>query len=119
MVPLRARTLTPDEDKALARITRSRKLCAGRVRRAQIVLLSTRGLLAEEIAEELHIHERPARRWIGRFNQRGLDGLDEGKGIGTSPLCSLVARAYQVAYLLVSRALELDATQPFGPIARP
>ena len=71
MVPLRARTLTADEDKALTRITRSRKLCAGRVRRAQIVLLSTRGLLAEE----LHIHERTARRWIARFNQRGLDGV--------------------------------------------
>jgi transposase len=42
------------------------------VRRAQIVLLSTRGLLAEEIVEELHIHERTARRWIARFNQRGL-----------------------------------------------
>jgi predicted DNA-binding transcriptional regulator len=82
MVPLRARTLTPDEDKVLARITRSRKLCAGRVRRAQIVILSTRGLLVQEIAEELHIHERTARRWIARFNQRGLDGLDEGKRSG-------------------------------------
>jgi transposase len=45
-------------------------------------LLSDRGRLAGEIADELHIHERTVRRWLGRFNQHGLDGLDEGKRSG-------------------------------------
>jgi transposase len=52
------------------------------VRRAQIILLSQRGFLAAEIAQELHIHERTARRWIARFNHCGLAGLDEGRRTG-------------------------------------
>ena len=111
MVPLRARMLTPEEDKALTRITCSRKLCAGRVRRAQIVLLSTRGLLAEEIAEELHIHERTARRWVARFNQRGLNGLDEGKRAGHPRVYS----AQDVGLVIETAITKPDALGlPFG-----
>lgn len=82
VAPLRSRALTPDEQRAITHRARSRKLCAGRVRRAQSILLSDRGALAAEIADELHIHERTVRRWLGRFNHRGLAGLDEGKRAG-------------------------------------
>ncbi len=82
MLPARTRPLTADEEKVLGRLAHSRTLGAGRVRRAQILLLSQRGFLAAEIAAELHIHERTVRRWIARFNQHGLAGLDEERRSG-------------------------------------
>jgi transposase len=75
---LRIRPLTEEEYTQLRKMSTSRKLCAGRVKRAQIILLSNQGHLAVEIGEKLGIHERTARRWIGRFNRLGIAGLEEG-----------------------------------------
>jgi transposase len=75
---LRIRPLTEQEYSQLRKMSISRKLCAGRVKRAQIILLSNQGHLAVEIGGKLGIHERTARRWIGRFNRLGIAGLEEG-----------------------------------------
>jgi transposase len=75
---LRIRPLTEEEYTQLRKMSSSRKLCAGRVKRAQIILLSNQGYLPTEIGEKLSIHERTARRWIGRFNRLGIAGLAEG-----------------------------------------
>ncbi len=76
--PVRIRALTQEEYSELKRMERSRKLAAGRVKRAQIILLSNQGYLAHEIARKLDIHEKTARRWVGRFNKLGMPGLEEG-----------------------------------------
>lgn len=73
-VYVRVRSLTEEEYKQLKRLSASRKLAAGRVKRAQLILLSNQGYRVQEIAERLGIHERMARRWIGRFNRLGMSG---------------------------------------------
>ncbi len=86
--PVRIRALTQEEYAELKRMERSRKLAAGRVKRAQIVLLSNQGYLAHEIAEKLDIHEKTARRWVARFNKLSMAGLEEGPRNGRPPVYS-------------------------------
>lgn len=83
---VRVRPLTDDEYQLLKRQAASRKLAAGRVKRAQVVLLSNQGYRAEEIAERLGICERTARTWINRFTRLGLPGLEEGPRSGRPPV---------------------------------
>ena len=85
---VRVRSLTEEEYKQLKRLSASRKLAAGRVKRAQLILLSNQGYRVQEIAEQLGLHERTARRWIGRFNRLGIPGLEEGPRDGRPPVYS-------------------------------
>lgn len=52
---LRLRPFTEEEETQLRKMSTSRKVCAGRVKRAQI-LLSNQRHLAVEIGEKLGIH---------------------------------------------------------------
>ncbi len=61
---LRVRTLTPDEYATLKRMAQARMLAAGRVQRAQIILLSHQGLTVHDIAPHLDINARTAQRWV-------------------------------------------------------
>lgn len=74
----RVRTLTNDEYLALKKMERSRKLAAGKVKRAQVVLLSNQGYTRAEISEQLDMCEHTVSRWIIRFNKLGIVGLEEG-----------------------------------------
>ena len=85
---IRVRTLSPEEQVELARTARSRTLCAGRVKRAQLVLLAVEGRKAAEIAAELRLHARTARFWLKRFNAHGLAGLEESERPGRPPVYS-------------------------------
>jgi transposase len=85
---IRVRTLSPEEQVELARTARSRTLCAGRVKRAQLVLLAAEGRKAAEIAAELRLHARTARFWLKRFNAHGLAGLEESERPGRPPVYS-------------------------------
>ncbi|MVN89391.1 helix-turn-helix domain-containing protein [Deinococcus sp. HMF7620] len=58
-------------------MSRSRTLCAGRVKRARIILMSNQGYTHQEIAEKIGVSYHTSCRWIGRFNALGLPGLDE------------------------------------------
>ena len=73
----RVKMLDADEYRVLKRAVASRKIAAGKARRAKIVLLSNQGLTAREIAAELGCNERTALKWIGRFNRHGVAGLEE------------------------------------------
>ncbi len=73
----RVKMLDADEYRVLKRAVASRKIAAGKARRAKIVLLSNQGLTAREIAEKLDCNERTALKWIGRFNRHGVAGLEE------------------------------------------
>jgi transposase len=83
---IRVRTLSAEERAELTRVARSRTLCAGRVKRAQLVLLAVEGRKAAEIAEELRPHARTARFWLKRFNAQGLAGLEESERPGRPPV---------------------------------
>ena len=82
---IRVRTLSPEERVELARTARSRTLCAGRVKRAQLVLLAAEGRKAAEIAAELRLPARTARFWLKRFNAHGLAGLGRAARRSTRP----------------------------------
>jgi hypothetical protein len=73
----RVNMLNADEYRVLKRAAASRKIAAGKARRAKIVLLSNQGLTAREIAARLDCNERTALKWIGRFNRHGIAGLEE------------------------------------------
>ena len=107
---LRIRPLTEEEYGQLRKMSTSRKLCAGRVKRAQIILLSNQGYLPTEIGKKLAIHERTARRWIGRFNRLGIAGLEEGPREGRPRVYSSqeVGMVIQIA---LTPAAQLE--QPF------
>src|SRR3954467_9298089 len=75
---IRVRTLSAEERAELTRMARSRTLCAGRVKRAQLVLLAAEGRKAGEIGEGLRLHAKTARFWLERFNAPGLPGPEEG-----------------------------------------
>lgn len=63
-------------------MSRSRKLAAGKVKRAEIVLLSDKGKSRKEISATLGVCQHTASRLIIRFNQFGLAGLEEGPRTG-------------------------------------
>ena len=82
----RVRMLAREEYEELKRMERRRKLPAGKVRRARIVLLSNQGYTTREIGEKLGCHEKTASRWLNRFNRLGLAGLEEGPRDGRPPV---------------------------------
>src|SRR5512143_2484148 len=82
---IRVRELSAEEQAELTRMARSRTLCAGRVKRAQLVLLAVEGHKAEVIAATLRLHARTARLWLKRFNAHGLAGLEESERSGRPP----------------------------------
>jgi transposase len=85
---IRVRGLSAEEQAELTQMARSRTLCAGRVKRAQLVLLAVEGHKAEELAATLRLHAKTARFWLKRFNEHGLAGLGESERPGRPPTYS-------------------------------
>src|SRR3954452_20590488 len=83
---IRVRTLSADERSELTRVARSRTLGAGRVKRAQLVLLAAEGREAGEIGEGLRLHAQKDRFWLRRFKAHGLTGLEESERPGRPPV---------------------------------
>jgi transposase len=73
----RVKMLDADEYRVLKKAVASRKIAAGKARRAKIMLLFNQGHTAREIAVRLECNERTALKWIGRFNRHGVAGLEE------------------------------------------
>ena len=83
---VRVRALSSGEAEGLARMARSRSLGAGLVRRAQIVRHAVReGLSAPGIAARMGLCGATVRFWLKRFNERGLQGLEEDMRSGRPP----------------------------------
>src|ERR671921_2686095 len=74
---LRVRALSEEETHRLVRMTRSHKLGAGLVRRAQIIQHAADGLSAPGIAAKMGLCGATVRFWLERFNERSLSGLEE------------------------------------------
>src|SRR3954453_14061323 len=83
---IRVRTLSAEERAELTRMGRSRPLCAGRGKGAQLVLLAAEGREAGEIGEGLRLHAKTARFWLKRYNAHGLAGLEESERPGRPPV---------------------------------
>jgi len=53
--------------------------------RANILLLSSRGFFAKQIAEKLGCEERKVRKAVKAFNEKGIAALQRGKAKGATP----------------------------------
>ena len=90
-------TLTAAERKTLKIRARGAKTPHRDRLRAQIVLAAARGRANARIAADLGISEDTARKWRGRFADRGLAGLEDLPRAGRPRLISETARAAVVA----------------------
>jgi transposase len=104
---LRVRDLHEGEAEELVRMTRSRTLGAGLVRRAQIVQHAVDGLNPPEIAASVDVCEASVRFWLKRFNARGLPGLQEARRSGRPPTYTPEERSAAITAAL-SRPADLD-----------
>src|ERR1041384_6734610 len=103
---LRVRALSEEEAHKLARMTRSQKLRAGLVRRAQIVQHAADGLSAPEIAAKMGLCGATVRFWLKRFNERGLSGPEGEVRSGRPTIYTAEERSAVIAAAL-SRPAEL------------
>lgn len=72
---LRLRCLSAEEEHEIVRLARSRTAPVRLVERARIIELARQRMGAPAIAAEVGVAAVVARRWIGRFNAQGLEGL--------------------------------------------
>ncbi len=80
---VRLGSLSPEERQALNRL---RRRAVGRVsQRAHMVLLSARGYTVPQIAQIFEVGEETVREWLHRYQQRGVDGLDDCPRPGRPP----------------------------------
>src|ERR1041384_7900037 len=103
---LRVRALSEEEGHRLARMTRSQKLGAGLVRRAQIIQHAVDGLSAPGIAARMGLCSATVRFWLKRFNERGLPGLAEDMRSGRPTIYTAEERSAVIAAAL-SRPAEV------------
>jgi transposase-like protein len=77
--------LTPAE--RLTRMTwqRATTISAGLARRTRLLLLLADGMTITDAAATVGLSRRHAYKWIQRFVQQGLEGLEEKPGRGRRP----------------------------------
>jgi Helix-turn-helix domain len=80
--------LTPDKRAELERWQRSTTLAVGLVRRARVVLLLDEGQSLTAAARICGLTQRNARKWVLRYLERGLAGLEDKPGRGRKPVFS-------------------------------
>ncbi len=81
-------TLTTEERRELEARIRSTTLPAGIVKRSRIVLLRADSLSVSRIAILVGIQRKHAEKWLKRFIQQRLDGLNDKPGRGRKPTFS-------------------------------
>ena len=61
---------------------------AGRAKRLRIVILAMQGWTAPAIGMAVGLSRRVCQQWVYRFNEHGLDGLQDRRGWATRPMLS-------------------------------
>ncbi len=79
---LYVRALTPEEKQELERLLDHPEESPIPPERLMIVYLSSHGVKVKQIAETVGLHPINVRKWIHRFNARGLPGLSTRKSPG-------------------------------------
>ncbi len=74
--------LTPAQRQTLLAWQRMTPISAGLARRAQIILLLADGVTITDIAATVGMSRRHTYKWIQRFMQEGLAGLEDKPGRG-------------------------------------
>src|SRR6267154_527174 len=79
---LRLRELTEEEHSTLKQLLHARKVPVGKLKRSQIVWMANQGKRTPEIAKQLKVSESMVRKWLKRFREQGLAGLEEAPRSG-------------------------------------
>jgi transposase len=79
---LQVRKLSDKERESVQQTARSRTAAVRQVERARIIQASSEGQSVSEIAVRLQLKEAKVRKWIKRFNDGGLAGLEDGRRSG-------------------------------------
>ncbi len=82
---IHVRELTDEERAKIEQLSRSRTAPVRLALRSKIIKLSTEGMTVPAIARELGFCEPAIRRWVCRFNERGLEGLEDEPRSGRTP----------------------------------
>lgn len=82
---LHVRPLSEGEQRQVEKLAHARTESARLVERGQIVWLSSQGWWVPEIADHLQVNRATVRRWLKRFNEKGLAGLEDRPRSGCPP----------------------------------
>lgn len=82
---LHVRALTEEERTKIERLTRAQTAPVRLARRAQIIQLAADHLTVPVIAARLNLSAKAVRQWVTRFNQAGVDGLEDALRSGRAP----------------------------------
>jgi len=95
-----ARALTEDERARLEEWQAGSTARPALQQRATVILLSSQGYKTTEIADQVMLHPLNVRKWIHRFNEKGLAGLHDQPRCGRPPKINLNLR--QLVWEIVS-----------------
>lgn len=110
MKPLQITDLDEAARQELEKLYRKTKEARMRTR-AQMILLSSQGLLASAISEIVFTSERTVQRWINRYQAEGVDGLYDAPRAGAR---SKVTVDYQELLLQAVRRRPRGLGLPFS-----
>ena len=71
--------MSQEHEDDLQRFSRSRTLPSRLVERSKMVLSCAAGNSVEEISEQLEVARQTVRRWLGRYVERGLEGIGKDR----------------------------------------
>src|SRR5712692_6540704 len=103
---LRLRELSKEEHSTIERLVHARNTPVGKLKRAQIIWLASQGLATPEIAKQLKVSERMVRNRLHRFNEQGLQGLEEAPRSGR-PVTYTPEEVSNIIQTALSRPQEL------------
>jgi transposase len=81
---VKLRTISEEEHKELERLSRSRKAEQRLVERATIILMLAKGDSPKEVARKMGRSQPMVYQWLHRFNETGVEGLQDGSRTGRS-----------------------------------
>ena len=108
---IKVREMRENEWEALNKLSRSQKAEKRLVERATIVLRRSQGDKSVEIAKELSIETDTVTRWVKRFNEQGIEGLQDREGRGRKADYSEHQRGQMMA---MARTKPQDLGLPFA-----
>jgi transposase len=108
---LRLRALSDEETSAVRQLAYARTTSVRTAERAGIVWLASQGKHVPAIATELRLAEKTVRRWLERFNDRGLAGLEDAPRSGRPPTYTPEEASGVIAAVLTKPA---DLDLPFA-----
>jgi len=108
---LQVRALTCEEVRVIEKLSRSQSASVRLVQRASIIRLSHQGNDVPQIAKQMQVDEDVVRKWIKRFSELGLAGLEDAPRSGAP--CRYTPEN-KAKVLQTARTRPSDLGLPFG-----